>query len=115
MTLSTDYSFQVEVSESGVVLAKFLKSLSNGTTWTEVTRDRITIATGVSDQAVGLGGCASADMLCIITDQEVSIKLDGSSDAITIESVFISSGKHTAVTISNASGSTATVDILVLD
>lgn len=115
MAISTDYSFQVEVSESSVVLAKFLKSLASSSAWTEVTRDRIAVATGVSDQVLNLGGCASADILCIMTDEEVSIKLDGSSDAITIGSVFISSGGHTAATISNASGSTATVDILALD
>ena len=115
MAISTDYSFQVEVSESGVALAKFLKSLSESAAWTELTRDRLAVADGVSDQALNLGGCASADILCIMTDQEISIKLDGSGDAITIASVFISSGGHTAVTISNASGSVAIVDILVLD
>lgn len=80
------------------------------------------VADGTTDQAIPLPD-ASSDLLIILTDQTISIKLNGSSDAQTLKPktagkktpVLVQLGTITGLTLSNASGSTANVDIILAD
>ena len=85
----------------------------------EVFRRKEAIANGVSDQTIPLPD-ANTDYLLISCDQEISIKVNGSATAQTCKPktagaktpVFFWRGDITALTISNASGNTANVDIV---
>ncbi len=63
---------------------------------------------------------ADTDLLIILTDQTISIKLNGSATAQTLipkvagkkTLTYLQKGSVTALTISNASGTTAKVDII---
>lgn len=115
MALSTAYTVSCTVTESSATVGAMSKAESALSTYTEITAHRMSIATGVADQAVNLGGCSSGDLVFIKTDQAVSIKINGDDLAIPIRSVCVLSAGITAMTISNSSGQTATVDIIILD
>lgn len=86
---------------------------------TEVSRFQSVISDGTTDQAIALPDAAT-DYLLIFTDREVSIKLNGSSDALVLRPrangtktpVFVMRGTISALSISNASGGDANVDII---
>ena len=72
------------------------------------------VADATSDESVDLAGIATVDVFLITADQDITYKLNGSSDAITLDAngVHILFGTSiTAVTVSNASGSTANVTV----
>lgn len=73
------------------------------------------IATGTTDEALPLGSLTTAYVVALISDQAVSIKANGSATALTLranEPVVIPN--VTALTITNASGSTANVQYIAV-
>lgn len=86
---------------------------------TDISRFQFALADSVSDQTVNIAA-ATVDYLVVIVDREVSIKVNGSSDAYALKPrangkktlAFFYRGAITALTISNASGAVANVDIL---
>jgi len=77
----------------------------------ETTSQLIQVADSVTDQTINLGPVATSEVFMLETDQTITIKLNGSSDAITVDSVFVLGGTVTALTVSNASGSTANLTV----
>ena len=74
------------------------------------------VADSTTDEAVNVAGVAAVDVFAVKSDQAVSYKLNGSSDAVTLDA----NGFHalfgtniTAMTVTNASGSTANIEILM--
>lgn len=98
---------------------KLMLSVSE-TAASEVFRRKEQIANGVVDQDIELPSATSTDYLMISTDQEITVKLNGSSDALTLTPktagkkapVLFLRATITELSISNASGSVANVDIL---
>lgn len=88
----------------------------------EVFRHQIAIAASTVDQAIDLPS-DSADYLIICTDRQVSIKLNGSSDAIVLNPktagmktpVFMSRADITELTVSNAGADAANLDIVAVN
>ena len=72
MAIATSYQIALDIKESSHLLHWFGESLVDQTTWVEYTHHRITVADGVSDQAVNLGGCASGDLLFMSTDEDIT-------------------------------------------
>lgn len=87
-----------------------------------VKRCQISVPDSTVDQVIELPS-ANTEYLLILTDQEISIKLNGSGDSITLKpraagtktAVYYSRGDVTALLLSNASGSAAKVDIVTAD
>ena len=80
------------------------------------------IADSTVDQAVTLPD-ANTDYLLLFVDREITIKLNGSSDAITLKPkangtktpVMMIRGDITGLTVSNASGAAANLDIVAVN
>jgi hypothetical protein len=86
--------------------------------YTESTVQKIQVGTGTSDSSISFGGVTTAQVFYITSDYAVSYKLNGGTTSHTVTA----NGHHmligaaiTAVTISNASGSTANVLIILLE
>ncbi len=85
----------------------------------DLNRYQFSIADLAADQAISLPA-DEALYTVILVDREVSIKLNGSSDALTLTPrangtktwVFFTRGTVTGLTVSNSSGATANIDIL---
>lgn len=81
---------------------------------------QVTVPAAASDQAISLPN-ANTDFCMIMTDREVTIKLNGSSDAITIKPVtagtkvpaFVLHGNVTGLTVSNAGSDAAKLDVIL--
>jgi hypothetical protein len=74
------------------------------------------VADETEDETINLTGIAAVDIFYIESDQAVTIKINGSSDSITIDAnaPYLTMGTNiTAATISNESGSTADVKIFI--
>ena len=77
--------------------------------------DRRSVATAVTDQALGFGRVAAAKVICVVSDYEITLKVDGETPG-PLGKQFLrvhEDGDFTSATISNASGSTAIVNYLV--
>ena len=74
----------------------------------------LTIADGAVDQAIAFDSIAS-EYLMILSDKEISIKLNGSADAITLAAdfPFLMKGSVSSLSISNGSGEDAQVAISI--
>lgn len=96
-----------------------VKLLTQEADFSELCRKQIDIADATVDQSVTLAD-ADSDYILIFTDQEVTIKLNGSSDSITLKPkaagsktmCFMNRGSITSLSVSNASGNTASLDII---
>jgi len=74
------------------------------------------VADETTDESVDLGGITTVDVFAITSDYQITYKLNGSATAITLDakkSHVLFGTSITAITISNASGSTASVQILI--
>ena len=88
----------------------------------ELFRKQEAIPDATTDLAIALPDAAS-DYLVIFTDQEISIKLNGSATAITLKPkiatkktpVTFLRGTISSLSISNASGAVANVDIVAVN
>lgn len=88
---------------------------------TEYVERRLSVPNGTTDLAIGFtgsDGLTSAKALLIITDQPITVKINGSSTAIPIghtagesATMMIDATTVTALSLSNASGSVANVYI----
>lgn len=87
--------------------------------FTELCRKQIDIADLTVDQTITLAD-ANSDYLLIFTNQIITIKLNGSADAITIKPLIAGTktfgmmlrGDVTGLTVSNSSGNTASIDVI---
>lgn len=88
----------------------------------EVTRlFPIKIDDGAVDQAVALPD-ATTDYLILLTDRQISVKLNGSATALVLKPkvagkktpVMLIRGDITSLTVSNASGAAANVDMVAV-
>lgn len=77
--------------------------------------DRRSVATAVSDQALAFGRVAAAKVLAVVSDQEITLKVNSESTGQTGKKFLLvnEDGDITSATISNASGSTASIDIII--
>lgn len=90
--------------------------------YSELCRKQIKVADATVDQSITLAD-ASSEYLAIMCDQEITIKLNGSSDAMTLTPrlagtksiVFVMKGTITALTVSNASGSECNMDVISIN
>ena len=103
-------------------ISKIADSMTSVSYFDEANRSQIKVPTGTTDMALPFGGVTSADLLIIVSDKAVSIKLSGGAETIAItppdsseSGCFVSMGGHSAVTISNSSGDEATVDYFMAD
>lgn len=82
-------------------------------------RQKIKIANLAVDQIISIAK-ANSEYLLIYTDQEVTIKLDGSSDSISLKPksagikalCYLNRGDITSLRVSNSSGNEANMDII---
>lgn len=96
-----------------------IKSSVEESTFTELCRKQISIADAVVDQSITLAD-TNSEYLILFTDQTVTIKLNGSADAITVNPKsagtktlgLMLKGSITGLTVSNASGSAANLDVI---
>ena len=105
-TFDTDLVF--ETSVDGTVYGKFDEDKDDVACDEFTGLQLVEVATGVSDQALSLGGLTTAYSVALITDQVVTLKLNGGSETLTLranEPILLPT--ITAITVSNSSGSTA--------
>ena len=81
----------------------------------EYVLQRRSVATGVSNQALDFGTVAAAKVLWVVSDYEITLKVDGESTGHPGKKFILinEDGDFTAATITNASGSTAIVEYLI--
>lgn len=95
----------------GVV--EFSKGLTSG----EGLKQAIKISDGVTDQAVSFGTVSTAKVLIVASDKQISLKLNGGSESLSLSAngvMVLFNVSITGLSISNSSGATATVDVLIL-
>lgn len=93
----------------------FLESYSNTVTANQYVSKQITLATGVVNQAVDLTPLTSVSNLYIETTATISMKLNlNTNPAITVTDVaFLGTSGVTALYLSNSSGQTATIKLVI--
>jgi hypothetical protein len=74
----------------------------------------LSIASGVSNQAVSLGSLTTVTTLLMISDQPLTVKLNGEATGHLCQNLLLTGSAITGVTLSNASGFTATPRIYML-
>lgn len=87
-------------------------TVTDSTSFSESTTQKISIANGATDEAINFGGVATGKLLYFKSSVAVSIKLNGSSDALVItagQPVHLPA-TITALTVTNSSGSDALID-----
>lgn len=119
VSITIDFlSFEGTTSNDPADSIRFNKKVEEADV-SEVFRRQEAIADSTVDQVIALPDVAT-DYLIISVDQIVTIKLNGSSDALTLSPksagvktpVFYIRGIVSAMRISNSSGSVANVDII---
>lgn len=81
----------------------------------EMNSQYIPLAIGATDVAVNMGTVATATTLLIVSDQLVSVKVNGDADtAISFKTLLLSTAGITAMSLSNPSGLAAKVRVLAL-
>ena len=87
---------------------------------TEVARNQKQIPAATTDMVLNLADATSNDYLIILVDQQVSIKINGSATALTLNPkiagtktpAFMIRGPITSLTISNAGSNAANIDFV---
>lgn len=90
--------------------------------YTEFSRNKIVVSDATTDLTINLSD-PNSEYLVISCDQTITIKLNGSSDSITLTPktagsknvVLFMKGAITALTVSNASGSSCNLDVITLN
>jgi len=67
------------------------------------------VATGVTDQAISLGGLTTVEAMILKSNVAVSFKVNGVTTAIACKAFAIRGAAITSLSVSNASGSLAVV------
>ena len=115
-------SMNLEVGPQGVRVIDTAKPASSpldiftSLSGTLQSRKLVTIANGVSNQAIAFDSISAAKAIVLVSDGAVSVKLNASATAIPVNTLHIatdSAGGITAATLTNASGSTRTVEVLI--
>lgn len=113
--LTGDLSLTLAVQRSGVtgnILADELTLDDAG--FDEQFSQYMEVADAVTDQAVSLGPLTTAQLVLILSDKTVSFKLNGSVTALACTSLLLTNAAVTAITVTNASGATASLRIVLL-
>ena len=87
--------------------------------YSELCRKRIKIDDATIDQSIQLSD-GTANYIIISTDREITIKLNGSSDSLTLTPrksgvksiVYFSKGSFTSLSVSNNSGAECNIDVI---
>lgn len=98
-------------------LGNSILELSRGITAGEGVRQTLKIPDGTTDGSISLGGVSSGKLLVISSSQAISVKLNGSSSSLSLDAdgILVLVGTTiTQVQVTNASGSTAVLDIFIL-
>lgn len=104
--LTTSWTYTIE---DGTTTVGYLADAVTDEDHDEIHGGADEIATGVSDQAISLGGITTVEAMILKSDFAISLKLNGITTAIACKAFAIRGAAITAITMSNASGSTATV------
>jgi len=96
-----------------------IQLLTEESSFTSLNRQKIKIADPTVDQSIAISE-ANSDYLLIYTDQEITIKLDGSGDSRTLKPksagvktlAYLERGDISSIQVSNASGNQANLDIV---
>ena len=99
-----------------------IQVVTEESSFTALFRQKIIIADSITDQNIPVPA-ANSEYLLIYTDQIISAKLDGSSDARILKPsaagaktlVLMERGDISALLISNSSGNAAVLDIIVVN
>ncbi len=99
-----------------------LKTKINETECTAVSRQQIQVADGASDIVIALPD-PNSDYVMILGDRDISIKLNGWATALSLKTrangkktlLFYTKGPVTSLSVSNASGAVANVDIIAVN
>jgi len=91
-------------------------NLAQDTDILSFSRDILVISNGTADQSVAGAG----QYVVILADQELTIKMNGSADAVTLtpsfagtrDFLYFAKGAYTGLTVSNASGTDANFEII---
>jgi hypothetical protein len=115
MATTFNLTVTLEAEDSGTVVGKISEALTD-TACDEFTGQQyMEITTGSSNVAMSLGPLTTAYSVAIVSDQVITIKVNGSSDALTLranEPIVLPT--VTSLTVSNASGSTAKVQYIAV-
>lgn len=125
MSLYAELTFQILsalTSSKNQIGFRRTESVTTTTSRTDITEEMsgtLEIADAVSDQTLQLGGVATGKILYMETDRELSFKFNGGSDVLKLtpttgaKAKLMWEGEFTALTVSNASGETATLTYYV--
>lgn len=78
------------------------------------TQDVLQVPNGANNQVVSLGGLTTATTVLMISDQPLTVKLNGEATGHVCQYMLLTSAAITAITLSNASGVAATPRIYML-
>ena len=90
--------------------------ITDSRTVTEVEHKLIAIANGATDTAINFGGVSAGKVFFAKSDQDVSFKLNGSATGQPCNPMILmidDDGGYTEATVTNASGSTANIDLVI--
>jgi len=73
----------------------------------------IQIPTATTDQAINFNGITTAEYLVILSDQPISVKIDGSTTALQLTRLYLDGSSLSSLHISNSSGETANIRIMI--
>ena len=98
-----------------------IQSVTEESTFKSLLRQKIVVVDSTVDQVIPVPE-ANSEYLLIHTDQEITIKLNGSSDARTLKPLkagtktlaYMERGDIDAILVSNASGNAANLDIIAV-
>ena len=98
-----------------------IKITTEESNFSALVRNKITIANSIVDQSISIAE-SNSEYLLVYTDQEITIKIDGSGDArvLTPSAVGIKTlcyferGDISTMTVSNSSGNSANLDIITI-
>lgn len=125
MSLYAELTFQILsalTSSKNQIGFRRTEDVTSTTTRTDITEEMsgtITIADSVTDEAIQFGGVASAKILYLECDQEITFKLNGGSEEFKLtptsgqKAKLMWEGEFTSLSVSNASGSDATLTYYV--
>lgn len=90
------------------------ESIAPSITANEQMSSSFTVAIGAVDAPISLGPIASAKLIWFSSDQELTLKLNGSVIGITTKSLLMTGAAVTSITASNGSGVIANVTLIAV-
>jgi len=112
--LAVDIAFSMTLRRTGQTTIFGYESLAlTAQAYDESDQQFVEVATGVTDQIIGLGGLSTVQALLIISDQAISIKLNDFTPAILTKQLLLTGLTVTSIKVSNASGTQANVRVIL--